>query len=407
MDVSASRPCWKRFKREWRDNLIIENDVEIDLLLETGGGGSGRHVLDLYAELRRTGWDAHLILSQHRADRGFLEEVAHISRDHVTFINMRRSPHISDLHAISQLKSYIEGSHKRHLLHAHSTKAGMLGAALGKAVNCKVFTPHAYRGMDPSLPWHKAGAIRLAENVFSRAYSKIVAVSPEEEQYLISVLKIPRKRICYIPNGIDSASIRCRVDGASRQREKGTKPVIGFVGRLVHQKDPALFLETFRTVVGRGNAARAVIVGNGPLRVSLERSAAAYNLSHLIDWRGDAPGVEALGEMDVVVHTSRYESFPYTLLEAAAGAIPIVAVENSGSRAILGEELPEAIVASPEPDKLTDAILSVLHDGPTRRRYLAALDVVSQRFTIKNMVKAITSEYVHVLKPGTAYSQAS
>lgn len=275
----------------------------------------------------------------------------------------------------------------------------MLGCVLGNLAPSKILTPHAYRGMDPTLPWHKAGAIRLVESAFSRAYGMIIAVSPEEESYLISSLKIPRQRIRYIPNGLDSASIRYRLVSASDKRSKNTKPVIGFVGRLVNQKNPALFLETFRTIVERGVAARAVIVGVGPLRASLEKSASLHDLTHLIDWRGETPGVEELGGMDVVVHTSRYESFPYTLLEAAAAAVPIVAVENSGSRAILGDDLPEAIVACPEPGMLADAILAVLHDGSVRRHYLAALETVSRRFTVENMVGATIAEYVNVLKP--------
>jgi len=375
----------------------VERDVEVDLLLETGGGGSGRHVLDLYAGLRKLGWNSHLILSRYRADQSFLAEIAHIPRNHVTFLDMRRSPHFSDLRALSQLRSYFAGSGRRHLLHAHSTKAGMLGCGLGELVPGKILTPHAYRGMDLTLKWHKAGAIRRAERAFSRPYSKIVAVSPDEETYLLSSLKIPRQRICHIPNGVDPASIQYRVNSASGRLANKTQPVIGFVGRLVHQKNPALFLETFRAVVERGMMARAVIVGDGPLREGLAKSAASYNLSHLIDWRGEVPGVEELSGMDVVVHTSRYESFPYTLLEAAAAAVPIVSVENSGSRAILGDELPEAIVASAEPGKLADAILSVLHDGPIRSHHLVALDAISRRFTIENMVKATIAVYEDVL----------
>jgi hypothetical protein len=174
----------------------LGKDVEVDLLLETGGGGSGRHVLDLYAGLRKLGWRSHLVLSQYRADQGFLSEVDQVPHGDVTFLDMRRSPHISDLLALSQLRRLLAGSPRRHLLHAHSTKAGMLGYALGNVVSGKILTPHAYRGMDPTLTWHKSGAIRGIESTFSRAYNKIIAVSPDEETYLLSSLKIPRQQIC-------------------------------------------------------------------------------------------------------------------------------------------------------------------------------------------------------------------
>src|SRR6185437_10794918 len=100
------------------------NSVQVDLLLETGGGGAGRHVIDLYRGLRQLGWNAHLILSSRRADRTFAAEVAEIPRDHVTYLDLRRYPHPADFAAIAHLRRYISGSSVPHLVHAHSTKAG-------------------------------------------------------------------------------------------------------------------------------------------------------------------------------------------------------------------------------------------------------------------------------------------
>jgi glycosyltransferase involved in cell wall biosynthesis len=375
---------------------IARRDVEVDLLLETGGGGSARHVLDLYAGLRKLGWNAHLILSMRRADRAFSAEVAAIPGEHVTYIDMRRSPHLSDISAIAALRRRLAGSGKRHLLHAHSTKAGMLGWALGDAAAGKVFTPHAYRGMDPSLKWYKGGGIRRAETIFSRGYDKIIAVSRDEEKYIAS-LGVAGERILYVPNGVDVEAIRKRIAGGGLSGKERSAPVIGFVGRLAYQKNPMQFLEAFKTVVERGVAARAMVVGDGPLRAGLMEAAAGHNLSHLIEWRGETPAVDELGRVDVAVHTSRYESFPYTLLEAAAAQVPIVAVENSGSQAILGELLPEAIIPRATPAAVADAIIELLQNGAARTRHLAGLEAISRRFTIENMVRSTAAVYEEVL----------
>src|SRR6185437_11531200 len=239
---------------------VMVRELEVDLLLEAGGGGAGRHVLDLYHGLIRMGWNARLILSFRRADQNFTAEVAEIPHERVKVVDMRRSPHPSDIPAYFRLKRYIGDSGRRHLLHAHSTKAGMLGWRLRRAAAGTVFTPHTNRGMDPTLNRGASAALRLVESVVNRSYSKVIAVSPHEERYIAS-LGVPRARICHIPNGVDPCRIRARIQAAGLRRGQA-EPVIGFVGRLVYAKHPMLFLETFRSLVVRGVAARARIVGD-------------------------------------------------------------------------------------------------------------------------------------------------
>ncbi len=373
------------------------NSVQVDLLLETGGGGAGRHVIDLYRGLRQLGWNAHLILSSRRADRTFAAEVAEIPRDHVTYLDLRRYPHPADFAAIAHLRRYISGSSVPHLVHAHSTKAGLIGSALRKVATGTVLTAHAYRGMDPTLNRFATHAIRRVESAFSRSFDRLIAVSPDEEGY-ISSLGVPMNRVHYIPNGVDVGNIRARIAGANPSERRDKQPVIGFVGRLVHQKNPMLFLDAFRSVIRRGIDARALVVGDGPMKAALMETAAKYSVSHLIEWRGNVPAVEELARINVAVHTSLYESCPYTLIEAVAALVPIVAVENSGSRAILGDLWPPSIVGKATAERLADAMVEFLDDGPTRRNHLKALEAVSRRFTIQKMLSSTVSVYEEVLR---------
>ena len=362
--------------------------LEVDLLLETGGGGSGRHVIDLYKGLRARGWDARLLLSARRADPNFKAELAQLPPEHLTFLDMHRSPHFSDLLVMARIRQRFLRSGRRHLLHAHSTKAGILGCALSRLDVKTVFTPHAYRGMDPLLKRPTAVALNRIEAAITSPYDRVIAVSPDEEAY-IAALGIAEKRISYVPNGVDPIDIRTRV----AQPRQHDAPVIGFVGRMVYQKNAALFLKAFRVLVDRGLDVRAMMIGDGPLRESLMQEAREANISHLIDWLGDVPSVEHLGRMDVVVHTSLYESLPYTLLEAAAASVPIVAVDNSGSRAVLGEHLPEAVLTGNNPAYLARAIVTLLGNATERRRHIAALQEVSRRFTVERMVDSTIDVY--------------
>jgi glycosyltransferase involved in cell wall biosynthesis len=363
--------------------------VEVNLILETGGGGAGRHVLDLYTGLSRRGWPARLVISMERADNQFFDEIQALDPSHIIYLPLRRSPHYSDLSALAKLTSYFRHSGKKHLLHAHSTKAGMLGALMKRFVEGIILTPHAYRGMDPTLREPNLTAIRFMESMYSKPYEKVIAVSPPEYDYAIG-LGISPERVVYVPNGID-------LQAWARPRQAATSepsiPVIGFVGRLVDQKNPLLFLEVLKQIRSRGHDFRAIIVGDGFLRGQLEIQAEKWNLSGLIDWRGFASGSDAIREMDVAVHTSKYESLPYTLLEAVAAGVPIVAVANSGSRTILDGVHHNALHEDPSATTLANAVIDVMHPGKSRDAFLQSLVVAANTFDIDSMLAATIAIY--------------
>lgn len=376
---------------------MMSRDVEVDLLLETGGGGAARHVLDLHKELRKLGWKSNLLISIRRADKLFLQELSDISPEEISYFDLHRSPHSSDINAVWQLRRRFKQSSNRHILHAHSTKAAILGWAAGRFAEASVLTPHAYRGMDRTLTGSASFLVRKSEAIFSKAFNKVIAVSPDELRY-VSSLGVADNHSCYIPNGVDTAAIRNRMRRqALTSSQKGNVPVIGFVGRLVYQKNPSLFLEVLKVLVEKNIVFRAVIVGDGPLRTTLAELASEYGLAHHIIWKEDTSAIEELNHMDVLVHTSHYESLPYTLLEAAAAEVPIVSVRNSGSEAIFRELVPSVIVETSQPCSLADAVTRILINPDVRANHIKALHTVAKRFTIQKMAESTIAVYEEVL----------
>jgi aspartate aminotransferase-like enzyme len=70
------------------------------LVLETSGGGAGRHVIDLARGLSDRGHEVHVVYSGTRIEQRFANEIRTAARLQHTRINMRRAPHPSDLLAI-------------------------------------------------------------------------------------------------------------------------------------------------------------------------------------------------------------------------------------------------------------------------------------------------------------------
>lgn len=367
--------------------------TKVNLVLECGGGGAARHVLDLYHALKARGWSVRLVLSLARADRLFIEELRQVRPLDVALIDVKRYPHPSDLFALRELRHLTNPAGGFSIVHAHSTKAGMLARGLRGERVATLFTPHAFRGMDPEVSGLRGSALRQLERIIASGYERVIAVSRAEFDYG-RALGLPADRLRHVPNGLNVQALLGQ-HPAGAGRPSGPPFAIGFVGRLVHQKNPEAFLRIFHQLLQTGIDAQAIVIGDGPKRAELERMCEAAGIAQRVFFRGAVNAVPLLGELDVMLHTSRYESMPYTLLEALAARVPVVAVDNAGSREILAED---RLVASA--DDLPAFV------GQTRRLLLDpafAQRVVDdglrrlERYDITTMCRAIENEYESLL----------
>jgi glycosyltransferase involved in cell wall biosynthesis len=361
------------------------------LLLAEASGGVTRHVIDLYQGLRSRGWRVAMVLSPVRLDRRHYEELCRLDQNDITYIPMRRAPHASDLRVAAKVAKMLESSADEIILHAHSTKAGMIGARLRSRALATVFTPHAYRGVDPTVSSSMKSFLKAVEHKFSRHYDRIFAVSQGEVEYAKS-LGICEETLRCIPNGIDTSHIEF-AEAYERRRQLRGRLRVGFVGRLVHQKNPLLFLRVIAEVVKRGRDATAIVVGDGPMKGKMLRLAEQLGINERIDWRGSVAAVELLPEMDIMVHTSIYEGLPYSLIEACADLLPVVATSNFGSEAVFRTTLPENIASSSSAEELASILLSIVENDAERLGQMATLEQIARAHSIEVMVTKIEREY--------------
>lgn len=368
----------------------MRNAYDINLLLETGCGGAARHVFDLYRGLKQRGRLVRLIVSIRRADPLFLAELGTIDPHDVYPINLRRSPSPEDIVAVVKLRRYLRHLTKPQVVHAHSTKAGAISAMLGSDRIATIFTPHAYRGMDTTLHgWQKA-IVRGADRLLSNANRKVIASSPGEYAYARS-LGISQKKLSLIVYGMDVHGVR---DVGRNSGLIGSENAcdVGFVGRLAHQKSPLTFLKVLEVMKASGFAFHGHIIGDGPLRPMLENYARDHQLTQYVTFYGTVNAIPLISHFDLFLHTSIYESFPYSLLEAVALGIPIVAVSNIGSEAILGGRLP-LIKGHLEHAEIADAAMNLFRDSAARDKIKAAYLNIEEEIKLGTMIDKIEAEY--------------
>jgi glycosyltransferase involved in cell wall biosynthesis len=153
----------------------------------------------------------------------------------------------------------------------------------------------------------------------------------------------PRKT-AVIPNGFDTARFRPDADAALRLRNlvgaNEDDSIVGMVGRYDHMKDHATFLKAAAHALGRWPSLRFVLCGEGvdwnnDELASLIRRHGIANRVWLFGRQQDMPSFMA--GLDMLVLSSRGESFPNVLGEAMACAVPCITTDVGAAAGIVAD----------------------------------------------------------------------
>lgn len=253
------------------------------------------------------------------------------------------------------------------------------------------------------IPRGKRLLYRAAIRWSERLCDGFIAVSEAVKHTLVEDHGIPRGKVVRIYSGVEPEILGAEgQDGVRLKRELGLDPqapLVGTIGRLVYQKAHDVFLHAASLVVRSVPDAQFLIVGEGPLRSSLERLVAQLRLQtcRFAGFRADIPSV--LSIMDVFALPSILEGLPRVLLEALALARPVVATRIDGVTEVLQHGVTGLLVPPGEPTALAGAIVSLLRDQALASRLgLAGRKLVEERFTVSRAVDEVARFYATLLE---------
>lgn len=198
--------------------------------------------------------------------------------------------------------------------------------------------------------------------------------------------------------GVDTALFNpAKRDDALRERLLGGKdgPLVLSVGRVSHEKRLGVLLDAFARVSRVCSAARLVVVGDGPARRELQRTAPAGTI-----FVGEAQG-DALAayyaSADVFCFPSTTDTFGQVLLEAGASGLPVVAAAAGGALELVAHGRTGLLVEPEVPGPLAAALLELAGD-PAHRAALGAMGLVAaQQRTWEAAFAQLAAVYACVL----------
>ena len=392
----------------------MDERIRVLEVIEATTAGTKKHVLSLVQAMDRTQFSVAVACPRVRShaygDTSFVEELKSLGTVPVFLVEMCRDIQpLSDTKALMALCGVIkEGQY--HIVHAHSSKAGVLGRLAAKRAGTPVvlYTPHgfAFRSVRAKLVrW----VYILIERLCGLWTDRLICVSPTEREEALKNRIAPVDKLVVIENGVDLSEIVPLLDTLTKKQHLGLdpdSPIVGTVGRLSWDKGIQCFLEAAARVSATYTDVQFLIVGDGEARRELELLAESLRVSTQTVFTGFRPdSLEILTLMDVFVLPSPHEAMPYTVLEAMACEKPVIAIEGTGAQSAIKQGETGMLVPPRDPEALATAIIAMLRDRARAQAMgLAGRDVVESRFTLAQMVRRTEKLYTMLLETKLASS---
>ncbi len=271
------------------------------------------------------------------------------------------------------------------VVHTHQVASLFYSGPAARRVGVPVVV-HTEHGVEDYGRLKKRWLGRLAGRYADRFYCLTGAM----RDAVVARGVVPARKARVIHNGIDTASFQAPTDPLETRCALGIPagaPVVGTVGRLTEVKRQDLLLRAFARVRARLSDAHLLLLGDGPLRESLQSLAGQLGLGACAHFAGYQPhSAPYLRAMDVFALTSRSEGMPQALLEAAVVGVPAVAAAVGGVPEVIEHGRTGLLVPPGDEAALADGLHRLLADrAEARRLSAAAREKVESLYSVRRM----------------------
>ncbi len=372
------------------------------LITSLAYGGAERQLVQAAIRLKTRGWD--IVVVSMLPPKAYVEELEKAGIP-VHSLNIRRR--VPDPLAIFRLARIIR-KFKPHILHSHMVHANILGRVVRPLAPVPVLICTAHnideRGKRGSGKW------RILAYRFTDALCDLTTqVSQAGLERYVQIKAVPKYKIRYIPNGVDTERFRPNPEARKLLRkELGVDADFVWiaVGRFDPQKDYPNMLRAFSQLWKEKPKARLFIVGDGPLRPEMENLAKELSIDSQVKFLGirrDVP--DLLNAADAYVMSSAWEGMPNVILEAASTGLPIVATDVGGNSEIVVHGKTGFLVPPRDPTASAKAMLELVNLSEEERRKMGeeARKHTEENFNLERVVGMWETLYRELLEKKEIY----
>ena len=236
---------------------------------------------------------------------------------------------------------------------------------------------------------------------FLARYHRVIVFSEIQKELLIK-LGVPSDRVAVIPNGVDETKYSPGYSNLKYQLK--TQKLFVYQGRIATEKNIEALLKAWKSAQ-MGNDCKLLIVGDGPIRSSLQPH---YSKEHNIIWLGfvadEQQRIDILRAADVFILPSLVEGLSISLLEAMACGVACLAT-NAGADGEVLEAGAGVVLDTQGVTSQLKTLLPLFRDHPEMTSLLGqkARQRVLERYTLNQNLTNLEYLYAEVLNKAFSY----
>lgn len=253
-----------------------------------------------------------------------------------------------------------------------------------------------------------------AKDLYVKTSPELLQAEAQTAQAVVTCTEYNRRYISTQIGSASSGKLHCIYHGldlsqfefCSPRALDGEPPVILSIARLVEKKGLSDLILAADILRQRGRRFQVEIVGDGPLRRSLEVQVKRLGLHDQVRFLGPLPH-ERLSRIYqrvclfalpcVVAADGDRDGIPNVLLEAMASGVPVVSTPVSGIPEVIRSETEGLLVSPNSPAGLADALDRLLDSAELRERLaLAARAKIETCFSIERNSRQLLSVFQRV-----------
>lgn len=363
----------------------------LHIVLDMDLGGLQRIVSLIIRKIDKVKYNSYLCC----LDRGGLF-TDQITLDSAQTYRLNRKPGPFDVRMFIKLIGTLK-KNKIDIIHSHNG-CSMYAALAGRLCGVKgiIHTDHGRLVPDRKTAiWED----RLASYMMDR----FVGVSSQLTEYLASDVKVNKKKLTTIVNGVDSAKFVPfnNKERTVRRMNLGFNPdakIIGTVCRLDPIKNLSMLIECIPEIVRIIPDCQVIILGDGPDEKNLKDLARRLNLNSRIIFLGRVANVEMVMPLfDLYVNTSLSEGTSMTILEAMSCGLPVVASAVGGNTGLV-DKSNGAVFPHDRADLFQKSVVSLLSNPIILEKMgKESRERVVRRFSINRVVEQYENLYLTLM----------
>ncbi len=353
-------------------------------------GGAQQHVLDLAVGFASRGNQVTVAIGEQN---GWLHEQLHQKKIPIEHVRLIRTwnPLFCFLY-LFDLSKVIRQT-RPDVIHFHSSHA-LVGTWLTRCFFPSIKSVVTIHGLSIL---HPGTVAQWKQHLYAfflktdlRCADQVICVCGFDRDTLVKQNLVDLKRTMIIHNGIAVPNFLSKEEARAKLGLNRDIITIGTLARFSYQKNISFLIEAF----AKWNHPSVILclIGNGSEENVLKQRVIDLHLQDRVVFvQGDATLLKACS---LFVLSSRYEGFPYVLLEAAQAEVPIIATNVGGVSELIEQNKTGWLIPSGDVNALVSAIQTVVSD-PNRSDLCAqaAAERVRVQFTTSKMIQKIEELY--------------